>query len=203
MIPTPMFLRMRFMRCATIAAMSIAAQACYYPAQIQPPLPAKNQTVVTVPYDLTWDALHSVVAQHEFRILGDDPNHGIIEADAHTFTLADADCGQLKSIGSRYDVVPDPGGGAVYNFHAEPAGPEATTLSVMATFSTPVHIAFHPVSNVECISRGLQETRLLSEIDAAAHSERRPTKMEDLPLAPKRHSLMGPDILKRPTPQRP
>jgi hypothetical protein len=204
MIPTSMFLRMRFMMGATIAAMSIAAQACYYPAQIQPPPQAKNQAVVTVPYDLTWDALHSVVAQNNFRILGDDPNHGIIEADAHSFTLADADCGQLKSVGSRYDVAPDPGGGAVFNFHAEPAGPEATTLSVTATYSTPVHVAFRPVSNIECISRGVQEARLLSEIVTAAHSERRPTaRMEDLPLAPRSHSLMGPDILKRPTAQKP
>jgi hypothetical protein len=203
MIPTVMFFRMLFIMGATTAAMSIAAQGCYYPAQIQPPLQAKTQTVVAVPYDLTWDALHTVVAQHQLRILGDDPNHGIIEADAHSFTLADADCGQLKTVGSRYDAEPDPGGSAVYNFRAEPAGPESTSLSIAATYSTPVDIPFRPVGDYQCISRGTQEARLLSEIDTAAHSEHRPSKQQEiLPYRPNHPSLMGPDILKRPTPQK-
>lgn len=193
--------KMRFLLAIALGAMTQVVAGCYYPAQIQAPVQAKTQTVVTVPYDLTWDALHSVVAQHGFRILGDDPNHGIIEADAHSFTLADADCGQLKSVGSRFDAEPDPGGSAVYNFHAEPAGPESTALSVTATYSTPVHVPFHPISEQQCISRGTQEARLLNEVDTAAHSERRPTpKSEMLPLGPKRPSLLGPDILKKPKP---
>jgi hypothetical protein len=195
--------KMRFQLAIALGGLSLSAAGCYYPAQIQPPLQAKTQAVVTVPYDLTWDALHSVVAQHQFRILGDDPNHGIIEADAHSFTLADADCGQLKSVGSRYNAEPDPGGSAVYNFRAEPAGPESTSLSIAATYSTPVHIPFRPVGDYQCISRGTQEARLLSEIDTAAHSEHRPTRQQEImPLGPKRPSLMGPDILKRPTPMK-
>ena len=196
-----MLFKVRYISAGVLYASILGLGGCYYPAKIQPPPQAKTQTVVTVPYDLTWDALHSVVAQHQFRILGDDPNHGIIEADAHSFTLADADCGQLKSVGSRFDAEPDPGGSAVYNFHAEPAGPEATALSVTATYSTPVHVPFHPISEQQCISRGTQEARLLNEVETTAHSERRPTpKSEMLPLGPKRPSLMGPDILKKPKP---
>ena len=156
--------------------------------------------MVKVPYDLTWDALHRVVNQHEYKILGDDPNHGIVEAEAHSFTLADADCGQMKSVANKYVAEPDPGGSAVYNFKLEPAGPEATNLSVSATYSTPLHVPFHPISDFQCVSRGTQEARLLKEVDTAAHSEHRPSSSLEKPrqLTPGLPTLLGPDILKRP-----
>ena len=183
---------------ASIIQISLAG--CYYPARIQPPPPAKTQIVIQVPYDLTWDAVHSVATKNEYKILGDDPNQGILEVEAHSFTLADADCGQMKSVANRYDAEPDPGGSAVYNFKAEPAGPEATSLSLNATYSTPLHLPFHPVTDFQCVSRGTQEARLLREIDTAAHAERRPTAHFESPqqLTPGRPTLLRPDFLKKP-----
>jgi len=219
MIRLSMISRMRFMPAMTIMAVTMGMAGCYYPAQIQPPAPAKTRTVVAVPYDLTWDAVHTVVVQHNFKVLGDDPNHGIIEAEANSFTLGDADCGQMKSIANRYTAEPDPGGAAVYNFKAEPAGPESTALSVTATYTTPLHVPFRPVTNFQCVSRGTQEAQLLKEVDTMAHSEHRPSaKPKNLPppgpeslrpakpesFPPSRPggpTLLGPDILKRPTPQ--
>jgi hypothetical protein len=182
------------------AIVSIGIGGCYYPAKIQPPSSAKTQSVVKVPYDLTWDAVHTVVNKNDYRILGDDPNHGIVEAEAHTFTLADADCGQMKSVASRYDAEPDAGGSAVYNFKVEPAGPEATSLSVNATFSTPLHVPFHPISDFQCVSRGTQETRLLNEVAETARTERRPSANFEQPSQRTpggRPTLLRPDILKK------
>jgi hypothetical protein len=177
------------------AAIQIGVAGCYYPAKIQPPAPAKTQTVVEVPYDLTWDALQRVINDNRYKILGNDPNDGIIEVESYAFTLGDADCGQLKSIANRYNAEPDPGGSAVYNFKVEPAGREATSLSVNATFSTPVHVPLHPVTDFQCVSRGIQEARLLKEIEAAAHAERRPTPYANQPrdLTSGRNTLMRPD----------
>jgi hypothetical protein len=185
-----------------VGAIQGSVAGCYYPANLQPPPSAKTQTRVTVPYDLTWDAVHTVVNKNEYKILGDDPNDGIIEAEAHSFTLADADCGQMRSVGNRYIAEPDPGGSAVYNFKVEPAGPEATSLSLNATFSTPLHVPFHPVSDFQCVSRGTQEARLLKEIAAAAQTTHRPApdvKKPREPLLPGRPSLLRPDFLKKPS----
>jgi hypothetical protein len=183
-----------------IGAIEVGIGGCYYPAKIQPPAPAKTQTVVKVPYDLTWDAVKTVVNKNEYKILGDDPNHGIVEAEAHSFTLADADCGQMKSVANRYDAEPDPGGSAVYNFKLEPAGPDATNLSVIATYNTPLHVPFHPITDFLCISRGTQETRLLTEVETVAHSEHRPNPSFDKlhPLTSGRPTLLRPDFLKKP-----
>jgi hypothetical protein len=184
------------------ASISIGAGACYYPAKTSPPLATQTREIIQRPYDLTWDAVHRVVNKNEFKILGDDPAQGIVEAEAHAFTLGDADCGQMKSVGSRFDVEPDPAGSAVYNFKVEPAGPESTNLTVNATFSTPLRVPLHPVTDFQCVSRGTQETRLLREIDVAAHSEQRPTRQSEnlRPFTAGHPTLLGPDILKRPTP---
>jgi hypothetical protein len=183
-----------------IGTIPIGIGGCYYPAKLQPPAQAKTQTLVKVPYDLTWDAIQTVVNRNEYKVLGDDPNNGIVEAEAHSFTLADADCGQMKSVANRYDAQPDAGGSAVYNFKVEPAGPEATNLSVSATYSTPLHVPFHPVTDFQCVSRGTQEARLLKEVDSAAHSEHRPSPGFDKPhqLTPGRPTLLRPDFLKKP-----
>jgi len=176
-------------------AIQLGVAGCYYPAKIQPPSAAKTQTLVNVPYDLTWDAVHTVVNQNEYKVLGDDPNNGIVEAEAHSFTLADADCGQMKSVANRYDAEPDAGGSAVYNFKVEPAGREATNLSVIATYSTPLRVPFHPITDFQCVSRGTQEARLLKEVDTAAHAEHRPTPDFDKPhqMTPGRPTLLRPE----------
>lgn len=205
------------------AVVQSGAWGCYYPAQIKPPPPSKTQAVVKVPYDLTWTAVHSVIDTNQFKVLGDDPNHGIVEAEAHKFSLADADCGQMKSVANRYTAEPDPGGSAVYNFRVEPSGPEATSVSITATYTTPLHVPFHPITDFQCISRGNQETRLLKEVAAAAQAEHRPgaasEKPHELtpgretlmrgkseepnsfapsPLTPNRPTLLNPDFLKKP-----
>jgi hypothetical protein len=185
-----------------IGLASIAIAGCYYPAKLQPPPQAQLRETIQRPYDLTWDAVHKVVNRNQYKILGDDPNQGIVEAEAHSFTLGDADCGQMKSVANRYDAPPDAGGSAVYNFKIEPAGPESTSVSVNATYSTPLHVPFHPISDFQCVSRGTQEARLLREIDVAAQAAQRPKKQSEnlRPFNVGHPTLMGPDILKRPTP---
>ena len=74
----------------------------------------------------------------------------------------------MKSVAESLRCRARPGGSAVYNFKVKPAGPEATNLSVNATFSTPLHVPLHPVTDFQCVSRGNQEARLLKEIEAAA-----------------------------------
>jgi hypothetical protein len=177
---------------------------CYYPALIQPPKPAQTRETIGRPYDLTWDAVHKVVQQNDFKIVAEDPNEGIVEVESHAFTLGDADCGQMKTVGSPFEAPPDPAGSAVYNFKVEPNGPEATNLSVNATYSTPLHVAFHPVTNQKCVSRGTQEARLLHEIEATAQAERRPTKEVQAPhpVMSTRPTLLDSEILKRPGPSR-
>jgi hypothetical protein len=186
-----------------LAGFQIGIDGCYYPAKTQPPPPAKTQAVVKVPYDLTWDAIKNVVDKNEYKILGDDPNHGIVEVESHSFTLSDADCGQMKSIANRYDAEPDPGGSAVYNFKVEPAGPESTSLTVNATYTTPLHVPFHPISDFQCVSRGTQEARLLKEVETAAHLEHRPSAASSTfenahGLTAGRPTLLRPDFLKKP-----
>ena len=185
-----------------VLTLLVCASGCYYPAQIQPPKAMQTRATVARPYDLTWDAVHTVVKQSDFRVVADDPNQGIVEVESHTFTTGDADCGQLKSVGSRFDAQPDPGGSAVYEFKVEPNGPEATNLSVNATYSTPLHVPFHPIANFQCVSRGTQEARLLHRIDAVAQAEQRPTREVLMPPAVMRAkpTLLDSDILKRPAP---
>jgi len=181
---------------AMLAAISTSSPACFYPPTTKPPADNRTRTVVNVPYDLTWDAVHSVVKDREYRIQGDDPDHGIVEAEAHSFTLADADCGQEKSIAGKYDSEPDKGGSAVYNFKVEPAGPLATNVAVNATFSTPLRVPFHRIQDFQCVSRGTQEAKLLKEVETAAHAARRP--VEITPYGPTRALTPGRGTLLRP-----
>ncbi|HYA35382.1 MAG TPA: hypothetical protein VEF03_07170, partial [Candidatus Binataceae bacterium] len=67
---------------------------CFYPPTTQPPAESKTSAVVAVPYDLTWEAAKSVIANNDYRLEVEDPDHGVLEGEAHKFTLADADCGQ-------------------------------------------------------------------------------------------------------------
>lgn len=184
-----------------ILAATATIGGCYYPAKIQPPPPSATRTALKTPYDLAWDAVHSVIRKNDYNVLGDDPNAGIVEAEARSFSVADADCGEMRSVGSKYIAEPDPGGSAVYNFKVEPSGPEATVVGVTATYSTPLHVPLHPISNFQCVSRGTQEARLLKQIDDTALTERRPTASFDKPkphLTPGRPTLLRPDFFKKP-----
>jgi hypothetical protein len=175
-----------------IGAILVGVAGCYYPAKIQPPPAAKTETLVEVPYDLTWDAVHKVVSQNQYKLLADDPNDGIIETETYKFTLADADCGQMKSVANRFDAEPDAGGSAVYNFKVAPAGPEASEVSISATYTTPLHVPLHRITDFECVSRGTQEARLLKEIEIAVNAEHRPSAALEKPpqLTPGRPTLM-------------
>ena len=82
---------------------------------------------VNVPYDLTWEAVHTVVAENQFKVLGDDPNDGIVEAEAHSFTLADADCGQMKSVGVATKRNPTPAAARFTISRLNPPAPKLPT----------------------------------------------------------------------------
>jgi hypothetical protein len=148
---------------------------CFYPP-IQKPLSARaKQVTIALPYDLAWDAVHAVIEQNFYKIVMQNPDVGIIEAQAAGgFTLKDADCGNLKGIAGRYKAEPDPNASAVYDFELKPIGGETTAVSVQATFTAPLHVPLHPPSYEQCVSRGVQEARLLGEISSQALREHRP-----------------------------
>lgn len=147
---------------------------CFYaPTQKAPPA-LKDTVTLGQPYDLVWDAVHLVVRKNHLRINAEDPNHGIIETETNHFSLDDADCGQLKGIVGKYAAEPNEAATAVYNFEVRPRGDEASTVSVQATFSAPLHVPLHPIRDVQCVSRGKAEARLLKQITAEAATMRRP-----------------------------
>lgn len=195
-----------------IATASLAGIAgCFYPPTAKgipaPPKPAPvaiHDVVVKVPYDLTWDAVHKVIKNNGYSIQAEDPDHGIIEAEGRSFTLKDADCGKIRSIVGKYDPRPAPGGSAVYNFIVLPSGPEETSVSVTATFNTPLQVPFHKPRDFRCLSRGTREAALLKEIVAAAGREHQPgmetvpaplaIPEKPVPLLSGRSTLMRPEL---------
>ncbi len=163
---------------------------CFYPPQTKPPSPDHPLSVtLDQPYDLAWNTVQAVVEKNEFKVIVANPNDGTLEAQAvgRGFTLQDADCGKVRGIGSTLDAEPDFNSSAVYDFHVQTKGQEASTVSVEATFSAPLHVPLHPVTDVRCTSRGRQEARLLDEIKKEAPKQRRPIE----------HA--APDILKNPS----
>lgn len=148
---------------------------CFYPP-VEKPLPPKStQLTLSVPYDLAWDAVQTVVARNNFKIIADDPNNGILETQATGgFSLTAADCGALKGIVGKYKAEPDADASAVYNFLVKPQGGEASVVTLQATFTAPLHVPMHPMSDVQCVSRGIEESRLLQEVSEQAVDERRP-----------------------------
>jgi len=157
-----------------LLALCIPDSGCFYPPTTQPPAESKTAVVIGVPYDLTWEAAKSVIASNNYRLEVEDPDHGVLEGEAHKFTLGDADCGKVRSMGSPYDAEPESGMTAVYSLKVEPAGRQASKVSVGVTYSSPLHVPFHPVMDFRCVSRGTAESRLLNEIVAEARGERRP-----------------------------
>jgi len=148
---------------------------CFYPPVEKPLPPRSTQVTLSVPYDLAWDAIQAIVARNECKIIADDPNNGILETQATGgFSLAAADCGALKGIVGKYKAEPDADASAVYNFLVKPQGNEASVVSLQATFTAPLHIPMHPMSDVQCVSRGTEESRLLQEVSDQTVQERRP-----------------------------
>jgi hypothetical protein len=163
-------------RHAGIAILALIIGGCFYPPQ-QTPLPdSQTHLVLHSPYYKVWDAVHEVIIKNDYRIINEDPDQGIIEAEAAgSFTLADADCGKLSSVGNRYSAEPDPNATALYDFQIKPHGNEASTVELQGTYSAPLHVPFHPVRGERCVSRGTQEARLLKEIVQQTSSGAQPT----------------------------
>lgn len=153
----------------------VALGGCFYPPVTKPPSVAESSVTIGKPFDLVWDATHQVIAANGYRVVTEDPDSGLIETQASGgFTLKDADCGELRSVASKYKAEPNIDATVVYNFYVVPAGDEATTVSVHATYDAPLQIPLRPTTNIQCVSRGTQEARLLKAILARASHARRP-----------------------------
>jgi hypothetical protein len=154
---------------------------CFYPPQQQPPAPNRTAITVNIPYDLALDAVQTVVSENTYRVITNNPNDGMIEAEQiGGFTLADADCGMVRGIGGKIKTEPDPDASVVYDFHIKPKSEQASTIDVEATFAAPLHVPLHPISDVQCVSRGAQEARLLGQIRQQALLEHRAVEHVDL-----------------------
>jgi hypothetical protein len=148
---------------------------CFYPPQ-QPPLPP-NRTSLTLdlPYDLAWDAMHTVVVQNTMHIVTENPDAGMLEAQAvGGFSLDDADCGQLRGVAGKVAAEPDPDASVVYDFQVKAEQARVSVVSVTATFDAPLHVPLHQPSDVHCASRGVLEARLLQQIKQQAPLEHHP-----------------------------
>lgn len=177
---------------------------CFTQPTAQEPPESKTSTVVPLPFDLTWTAVNNVIQQNDFRIQAQDPNHGILEVLGNRFTLQDADCGKIESIGTTYAAPAEPDATAVYNFLVKPVSNESTRVTVRASYNSPLRVPFHPNKDVDCVSRGAEESRLLQQILAQARvthppQYRKPGAPEPAPseprLAPGRPTLLKPDML--------
>ncbi|MGH7813514.1 MAG: hypothetical protein ACREQI_05870 [Candidatus Binataceae bacterium] len=176
---------------AGIAALAFTAAAagCFYPPTTQPPPDARQQAIIPLPYDLAWDAVHRVITDRRLRVEAQDPNIGLIEASGGTFTLSDADCGKISSLGGSYFAAPEPDSTSVYNFLVRPRGREASLVEVRATFNSAVQVPLHPAHDVDCVSHGIVESNILREVLAAARITHRPIPAE--PLAAKTNPKPG------------
>ncbi len=164
---------MRLSTTGLSAIIALTAAGCFHPAIARhEPEPEKNN--VPVAYDLVWDAAITVIKKNELKVQAQDPVHGIIEAQGRHFTLQDADCGIVGTPLGKVPAEPTDEATTVYNFYLKPDGPEATNVTIQATFSTPGNAPFHPTRDIECVSTGRQEARLLKQITDQATGEKRP-----------------------------
>jgi hypothetical protein len=166
----------------TVALLSVmlclaeVLDGCFYPPTAKPPTAAQATVTIGKPFDLVWDAAHQVIAADGYRVVTEDPASGLIETQASGgFTLKDADCGELRSVANKYQAEPNIDATVVYNFYVVPAGNEATSVSVHGTFDAPLQIPLRPTTDVQCVSLGTQEARLLKAIVAKARQAHRPT----------------------------
>ncbi|HXR24871.1 MAG TPA: hypothetical protein VN742_05875 [Candidatus Binataceae bacterium] len=156
------------------------AAGCFYPPQLKPP-PNRTSVIIDIPYDLAWDDVQTVVADNLYRVITSNPNVGTLEAQKiGGFTLDDADCGNLRGIGGKVKAEPDPDASVVYDFHVAPKTEHASVVSVEATFTAPLHVPLHPITDEQCVSRGVQEARLLDQIRRQSLLEHRSLEHVDL-----------------------
>lgn len=158
------------------AMFALVLCGCFYPPTAAPPPATDNQTRVAIPFDLAWNAVHTVIARNAFRVIAEDPNNGVIESEAPGgFSLKQADCGKLRTIAAKYDAEPNAEATAVYNFAVKPDGDEASLVTVQAVFTAPLHVPARPLSSEQCVSRGVAEADLLREIERQSKREHRPS----------------------------
>ena len=186
------------------AVVCAVAAGCFNPPMAQEPAENKTTVVVPLPFDLTWTAVNEVIRQNNYSIQAQNLNHGILEVMGHRFSLQDADCGKIQSIAGTYAAEPETDGVAVYNFQVKPVSNESTQVSVRASYDSPLRVPLHPYQDVQCVSRGAQESRLLQQILAQARvtkppEYRKPGAPEPTPnaplLTPGRPTLLKPELL--------
>jgi hypothetical protein len=187
----------RLLLSVILAALPAAAAGCFYPPVSVPPPPAKTSTVVNLPYDLAWDAVNAVVAQEGMKVQVRNPNQGIIEAQGSRFSLQDADCGRIRSVAGTYAAEPRIDATSVFNFHVRALTNETSEVAVTGTFDSPLYVPLRRPRDVECVSRGAQESRLLRLILARASRTRPPAYHETARAGPSTAHAPGPSA--RPT----
>jgi hypothetical protein len=170
---------MRLLRLRMFAAVAgltalIAAPGCFYPPTTAPPPDAQQRVIIPLPYDLAWDAVNHMITENGMRVQATEPNYGIIEAVGPRFTLHDADCGKIKSIAGTYTAEPEQDSSTVYNFLVRPHGKEASSVEVRGTFHSAVKVPLRPTKDVDCVSRGIEESNLLREVLVEAKKTHRP-----------------------------
>jgi hypothetical protein len=174
---------MKMMLRLLFTILAIALAGCFHQAvATRPAAPDKNS--VHRPYDEVWDATMRVIKDHQLKVQAQDPAHGIIEAQGRHFTLQDADCGMIGTPLGKSPAEPTDEATTVFNFYLAPDGPEATDVSIQATFSTPGNAPFHPTTNLNCISKGRQEALMLKQIKEAAAQQQRPVYRQPQELNP-------------------
>jgi hypothetical protein len=168
--------RFAMKNCVRIVALAmLALVGCIYPPMTEAPSDEQQRVVIPLPYDLAWDAVNSMLEENGMRIQAQDSNHGIIEAVGPRFTLHDADCGKIKSVVGTYPAEPELNSSSVYNFLVRPHGKEASIVEVRATFASAVRVPLRPTKDVDCVSRGTEESNLLRQLLVVAKRTHRPT----------------------------
>jgi hypothetical protein len=192
------------MKTIAFVLLSAVAASCFNPPNAQEPPESKTSAVLPLPFDLTWTAVTEVIKLNDYRIQAQDPNHGILEVLGHRFTLQDADCGKIESIAGTYPAEPEANATAVYNFKVTPVSNESTRVGVRASYDSPLRVPLHPYQDVQCISRGAEESRLLQQVLAQARvtrppAYRKPGAPAPTPsaptLGPGRPTLLKPEML--------
>jgi hypothetical protein len=167
-----------------VAGLALANVGCFYPPTTEPPADEQERTVVALPFDVTWNMVNSVAKREGLRVEVADPNNHNLEASGPRFTLQQADCGTIKSIAGQYAAQPEAASTSVYNILIKPHGREHTLVAVAVSYNSPVRVPLHPATDVDCISRGTDESRFLKEIIAEATITPRPDyRRQEAPAA--------------------
>ncbi len=174
---------------ALLGVLLTLCAGCFYPPTTVPPADEQERTIIPLPFDLTWDVVNKVARRDGLKIDVADPNQRPIpqtvniEASGPRFTLQQADCGTVRSIAGEYAALPEANSTSVYNFLIKPHGREHTMVEVAVSYNSSVKVPLRPATDVDCISRGTDESRILKEILAEATVTQRPDYSRRAPTA--------------------